>query len=95
MGERREAHLKIFVAVLAALAVALYASWIYSYGLTFDLRLIVGTTILGSFALLGDIFPVRVTERLAISTAAVVLMLAAALLGPVWATLAAIPSAHG
>jgi HD-GYP domain-containing protein (c-di-GMP phosphodiesterase class II) len=93
LGERREAHLKIFVAVLAALAVALYASWIYSYGLTFDLRLIVGTTILGSFALLGDIFPVRVTERLAISTAAVVLMLAAALLGPVWATLAAIPSA--
>jgi hypothetical protein len=93
MSESREAHLKIFVAVLTAFAVALYASWIYWDGMTVDLRLIVGTAILACFALLGDIFPVRVTERLAISTGAVVLMVAAAILGPAWATLAAIPSA--
>jgi HD-GYP domain-containing protein (c-di-GMP phosphodiesterase class II) len=93
MSEGREAHLKIFVAVLTTFAVALYASWIYWYGMTVDLRLIVGTAILACFALLGDIFPVRVTKRLAISTAAVVLMIAAAILGPEWATLAAIPSA--
>jgi HD-GYP domain-containing protein (c-di-GMP phosphodiesterase class II) len=93
VGEGREANLKIFVAVLATLAVALYVSWIYSYGLILDLRLVIGTAILSSFALLGDIFPVRVTERLAISTAAVVLIVAAAILGPAWAALAAIPAA--
>jgi hypothetical protein len=93
VGESRKANLKLFVAALATLAVALYASWIYSYGLTIGPRLIVGTAILACFTLLGDIFPVRVTNRLAISTAAVVLVVAAAILGPPWATLAAIPSA--
>jgi HD-GYP domain-containing protein (c-di-GMP phosphodiesterase class II) len=93
MGEGREARLKIFVGVLAAFAVALYASWVYWHGLTVDPRLIVGTAILGCFALFGDIFPVQVTERVAISTAAGVFMVAAATLGPAWATLAAIPSA--
>ena len=93
MGEGREAHLRIFVAVLATFGVALFASWIYRDGLSFEPRLIIGTAILACFALLGDIFPVQVTERTAISTAAVVLMVAAALLGPAWATLAAIPSA--
>ena len=93
MGEAREAYLKIYVGILAALAAALYASWIYWYNLTFDWRFVVGTAILACFALLGDIFPVRVSERVAISTAAVVFMVAAAALGPAWATLVAIPSA--
>jgi HD domain len=93
MGEAREAYLKIYVGALAAFALALCATWIYWYGLTFDPRLVVGTAILACFTLLGDIFPVRVSERTAISTSAIAFIAAVAALGPAWATLAAIPSA--
>jgi HD-GYP domain-containing protein (c-di-GMP phosphodiesterase class II) len=92
MGEAREAYLKIYVGALAAFAAALCASWIYWYGLIFEPRLILGAAILGCFALLGDIFPVRVSEKTVISTCAVALIVAVAALGPTWAALAAIPS---
>jgi HD-GYP domain-containing protein (c-di-GMP phosphodiesterase class II) len=93
MGDAREAYLKIYVWVLAAFAASLWASWIYWYGLTVELRLLVATAILACFTLLGDIFPVRITERTAISASAIALMVAVAALGPTWAALAAIPSA--
>jgi HD domain-containing protein len=93
MGSPREAHLKIYIGVLAVFAAALCASWIYWYGLTVNLYLIAGTAILACFALLGDIFPVHVTERTAISTCAIALIAAVAALGPTWAAVAAVPSA--
>jgi hypothetical protein len=93
MGEPREAYLKIYVWVLAAFAASLCASWIYWYELAFELRFLVATAILACFTLLGDVFPVRVTERTEISTSAIALMVAVAALGPTWAALAAIPSA--
>jgi HD-GYP domain-containing protein (c-di-GMP phosphodiesterase class II) len=93
MGEAREAYLKIYVWVLAAFAASLCASWIYWYGLAFELRFLVATAILACFTLLGDVFPVRITERTAISASAIALMVAVAALGPTWAALAAIPSA--
>src|SRR3712207_2755638 len=93
MDEARAAHLKIYVCVLAALATELCVSWIHWYGLEIDERLIIGTAIVACFSLLGDVFAVRVNERLAISVSAIALMIAIAALGPTWAALAAIPSA--
>jgi hypothetical protein len=93
MGRAREAYLRIYIGVLTAFAAALCASWIYWYGLTVEPRLIAGTAILACFALLGDVFPVRVSERTVISTCAVALMAAVAALGPTWAAVAAVPSA--
>jgi HD-GYP domain-containing protein (c-di-GMP phosphodiesterase class II) len=93
MDEARAANLKIYVWVLAALATALCVTWIYWYGLEVESRLIIGTAILACFALLGDVFAVRVNERLAISASAIALIIAITALGPTWAALAAIPSA--
>jgi HD domain len=93
MSEAREAYLKIYVGALAAFAVALCASWTYWYGLTVEPHLIAGTAILACFALLGDTFPVRVSERTVISTCAVAVMAAVGALGPTWAAMVAIPSA--
>jgi hypothetical protein len=93
MSGAREAYLKIYIGVLALFAVALSASWIYWYELVINPYLIAGTAILACFALLGDIFPVHVTKRTAISTCAVALIAAVGALGPTWAAVAAIPSA--
>jgi hypothetical protein len=93
MNEAREAYLRIYIGVLAVFAVALCASWIYWYELTINSYLIAATAILACFALLGDIFPVHVTKRTAISTCAIALMVAVAALGPTWAAVAAVPSA--
>jgi HD-GYP domain-containing protein (c-di-GMP phosphodiesterase class II) len=93
MGQDREVYLRAYIAGLAAFAAALSASWIYWYGLDIELTPIVGTVILACIALLGELFPVRVSERTTISTCALALMVAVAALGPTWAALAAIPSA--
>ena len=53
----REIYLKTYVGVLAALAVALAASWIYWNGLTVDPRFVLGAAIFAGFMLLGDAFP--------------------------------------
>ena len=93
MSEAREGHLKTYVGVMAAFAVALCASWIYWYGLTLEWRLVVGAAILACFVLLGDIFAVQISERTAMSACAIALMVAVAALGPTWAALVSIPSA--
>ena len=68
LSETREARLKTYIAVLAAFAAALCVSWIYAYGFSLDLRLVVGAAILACFILLGEVFSVQVSERTAIST---------------------------
>jgi hypothetical protein len=78
MSEAREGHLKTYVGVMAAFAVALCASWIYWYGLTLEWRLVVGAAILACFVLLGDIFAVQISERTAMSACAIALMVAVA-----------------
>jgi HD-GYP domain-containing protein (c-di-GMP phosphodiesterase class II) len=93
MSGAREAYLKTYIGVLAAAAAALCVSWIYWYGFTFGLRFVIGAAILACFSLLGDAFSVQVSKRTAISASAVALMVAVVALGPVWAALAAIPSA--
>jgi HD-GYP domain-containing protein (c-di-GMP phosphodiesterase class II) len=93
MDEARAAYVKFYIWVLAALATALCVSWIHWYGLEVEPSLITGAAIVACFSLLGDIFAVRVNERLAISVSAIALVIAVAALGPTWAALAAIPSA--
>ncbi len=76
-----------------ALASALAASWTYWYGITLDARLVIGTLVLTSIVLLGDIFPIRVSDRGSIGVWDVGLVFAIAALGPTWAAIAALPSA--
>ena len=76
-----------------ALALALAATWIYWHGFALEIRLVVGTLVLTSLILLGDIFPIRVSERGTIGVWDVGLVCAIAALGPTWAAIAALPSA--
>ena len=86
-------HLKAYVATLAALAVALAAAWSYTYGLTLEPQIVVGTVIFAAFIFLGDLFSIQVNERTAIGVWNIPVIVAIAALGPTWAALAAVPSA--
>jgi HD domain len=89
----REAYLRTYIAVLLASALALAAAYIYWYGFALEISLVVGTLVLGSLVLLGDIFPIRVSDRGTIGVWDVGLLFAIAALGPTWAAIAALPSA--
>jgi hypothetical protein len=89
----REVYLRTYVGVLAALATALAASWIYRNGLTIEPRFVLGAAIFAGLVLLGDAFPLRISERDTLGAWDVGLMLAIAVLGPTWAAVAALPSA--
>jgi HD-GYP domain-containing protein (c-di-GMP phosphodiesterase class II) len=89
----REVYLRTYVGVLAALAAALAASWVYWNGLTIEPRFVLGAGIFAGFVLLGDAFPLRISERHTLGAWDVGLILAIAILGPTWAALAALPSA--
>jgi hypothetical protein len=88
-----ETNLRAYVGVLAALAVTLVASWIYWYGVTIELRIIVGAAIFAGLLLLADLFPIRVSERWDISTVEIGLLAAVVMLGPFWAAVSALPYA--
>jgi HD-GYP domain-containing protein (c-di-GMP phosphodiesterase class II) len=81
-----------FLRALAVFAAALCASWLYVHGLEFDPRLLAGAAIFGGFLLVGEVLSARVHERLTISASDIGLIAAVALLGPVWALLAALPA---
>lgn len=87
-----EIGLKTYVGALAAFALALAASWAYRYGLEPDPKMVVGTAVFAVLILLSNVFPVHVSERWTIGAWDIGLLLAVALLGPVWAALAAVPS---
>jgi HD-GYP domain-containing protein (c-di-GMP phosphodiesterase class II) len=88
-----ETNLRAYVGVLAAVAVTLLASWIYWYGVTIELRIIVGVAIFAGLLLLADVFPIRVSERWDISTVEIGLLAAVVMLGPFWAAVSALPYA--
>ncbi len=88
-----EARLRTYVGALAAFSAMLVASWVYWYGVTFEPRFILGAAVLSCFILLGDAFPIRVTEHDTIGVWDIGLIVAIAVLGPTWAALAALPSA--
>ncbi len=90
----REAYLRTYIGVLLALALALAASWIYwDSGVVLEVRLVVITLVLACFVLLGDLFPLRVSDKGAIGVWDVGLIVAVVTLGPTWAAIAALPSA--
>ncbi len=88
-----DAHLKTYVGALVALAVALASSWVYWYGLQADPRLVAGTAVFAGFILLGTVLSVRISEHTDLGTWDISLMLAVVVLGPTWASLAALPAA--
>ncbi|CAN5806266.1 hypothetical protein BH23ACT11_BH23ACT11_00950 [soil metagenome] len=88
-----EARVKIYIGVLIGLGAALSVSWTYRYGLALETRFIVGTLFFAVFVLLGDIFPIRVSNRGTVGVWDVGLVVAVATLGPTWAAVAALPSA--
>ncbi len=89
----REVYLRGYVGVLLATALTLVASWVYWHGMVFGMTLAVGTLILAGLVLLGDVFPLRVSDKSAIGVWDVGLVLAVVTLGPAWAAIAALPSA--
>src|SRR5829696_8069926 len=93
LSATREAHLKTYITALVTFAAALCVSWIYAYGFSLDLRLVVGAAILACFILLGEVFSLQVSERTEISTWDLALIIAVITLGPTWAALAAVPAA--
>jgi HD-GYP domain-containing protein (c-di-GMP phosphodiesterase class II) len=88
-----EAHLKTYVASLAAFAASLAASWILWHGLKVDPRLVVGIAIFAAVILLGDMLSVSINERLTFSALDAGLIMAVVVLGPTWAAVAALPAA--
>lgn len=88
-----EAHLKTYIGILAATAAALTAAWIYWHGFTFELQLALGALVFAVLILVGDLFPLRVSDRSTIGVWDVGLIVAVATLGPTWAAVAALPSA--
>ena len=89
----REVFLRSYVGVLLAAALTLAAAWAYWHGVEFNLTLAVGTLVLACLVLLGDVFPLRVSDKSAIGVWDVGLVLAVVTLGPTWAAIAALPSA--
>jgi HD-GYP domain-containing protein (c-di-GMP phosphodiesterase class II) len=89
---RQTHYLRLYIGALLALALALASSWFYRYGFTLEVRLVVGTIVLASFVVLGDLFPLRVSEKTTLGVWDVGLVVAVVALGPTWAAVAALPS---
>jgi hypothetical protein len=87
------AYLRTYIGVLVASAATLAASWIYWHGFTFEPRLALGALVFAILILVGDLFPLRVSDRSTIGVWDVGLIAAVATLGPTWAAIAALPSA--
>src|ERR671910_185802 len=93
MEKLGETNVKSYIAVLAAFAVALTASWIYWYDVAVEPRFILGATVFAVLLLLADLFPVRLGERWDLSTVEIGLIASVVVLGPFWAAVAALPYA--
>jgi HD-GYP domain-containing protein (c-di-GMP phosphodiesterase class II) len=88
-----EAPVRTYVGGLAALGIALVASWTYRFGVETDPRFAVSTLALGGLLYLACVYRVRVSERCEISALDVGLIVSVAMLGPFWTAIAALPCA--
>ncbi len=88
-----EANLRNYIGVLAALAIALAASWIYWYDVAVEPRFILGAAVFAVLLLLADMFPIRISERWDFSTVEIGLLASVVMLGPFWAAISALPYA--
>lgn len=89
----RETYLKVYIAVLGGLALALSAAWVYWYGLPLEPRFAVAAAVFASLIFLGEVFPLRVSDETSIGAWDIGLVLAVATVGPTWAAVAALPAA--
>jgi HD-GYP domain-containing protein (c-di-GMP phosphodiesterase class II) len=85
--------LRTYIGVLLALAVTLVASWAYWSGFDLEIRFVLGATVFACLVTVGDVFPLRISERQTTGTWDIGLLLAVVTLGPDWAALVALPSA--
>jgi HD-GYP domain-containing protein (c-di-GMP phosphodiesterase class II) len=88
-----EAPVRTYVGGLAALGIALVASWTYRFGVETDPRFAVSTLALCGLLYLACVYRVRVSERCEISALDVGLIVSVAMLGPFWTAIAALPCA--
>ena len=88
-----EATVRTYVGGLAALAVALTASWAYWHGVPTQPSFVWGALAFGVLLCLIRMFPVRVNEHSEISALDVGLVAAIVMLGPFWAAVSALPCA--
>ena len=88
-----ETNLRIYIGILAAFAVTLAASWTYWNGATTEVRFMLGAAVFVVLLVLADAFPIRISERIEISTVEIGLLAAVVMLGPLWAAVAAAPYA--
>jgi hypothetical protein len=88
-----ETNLKSYVAVLAAFAIALTASWIYWYDVAVEPRFILGAVVFAALLLLADLSPVKLGERWDLSTVDIIMIASVVVLGPFWAAISALPYA--
>lgn len=86
-------HVKAYIGSLAVLSAALAAAWTYWYGIPLDARSLVAAGIFALLILFGDLFSIRVNERFSVGAWDVALIAAVAIVGPVWAAAATLPSA--
>ncbi|MEW6635863.1 MAG: HDOD domain-containing protein, partial [Actinomycetota bacterium] len=89
----REAKLEAYIGGLIAFSIGSVALWIYWHGFVWDYRFAVAAVVLAGFVFLGDVCSIQVSERSSIGAWDIALIVAVAALGPVWAALAALPSA--
>ena len=88
-----ETKLRTYIGILAAFAVTLAASWTYWYSATTEVRFVLGAAVFAVLLVLADAFPIRVSEHSEISTVEIGMLAAVVMLGPLWATVAAVPYA--
>jgi HD-GYP domain-containing protein (c-di-GMP phosphodiesterase class II) len=88
-----QAYLRSYVATLAALAVAFACTWVYTYGVTLNSRVVIGVLVLALLISLGEAFPVRVSGTVTVGVWDIGVLVAVATLGPTWAAVAALPAA--
>jgi HD domain len=93
MEKLGEVNLKSYIAVLAAFAVALAASWIYRHDVEVEPPFILGAAVFAVLLLLADMFPVKLGKRWDLSTVEIGLIAAVVVLGPFWAAISAVPYA--
>jgi hypothetical protein len=89
----RVAYLRTYIGALLALALALAATWIYWYDVPLQPRFVIGTLVFAGLILLGEVFPIRVSDKTTIGAWDIGLVVAVATIGPTWATIAALPAA--
>jgi hypothetical protein len=88
-----EAAVKTYIGGLAALALALAASWTYWHGVALEPRFVFGMLVFGGLLSLLSMYRIRISEQCEISALDIGLAASVVVLGPFWAAFSALPCA--